>query len=364
MNTKTNKTYQLTVNPDYVPSWGVWEGCREFIQNCIDGDNASCRFEGNTLILSNSGKLDISTLLIGSTSKATDKTKLGQFGEGYKLGFLALARQDVAVTVYTGNGTIWYPELQYSELYQSMILSIIEKESNGVEEGIVIKIVLTEEQKEEIQTKYLGLRDNGKTTITTKGIILHDEKFKGKLFIGGLFILDTKTIWGYNFPISAFEINRDRNFARSYEVLSAIASVYLSGFDEGLIPISTIYEGVINGIADFENIVERRYLYNNFTTAFYEHFKATNGTKYVYSSEEGRTELLDCGIPLYDLIEVNWDTRSILQTCWEYSSNIPKSKKETIEEIVDNFEEVLAGMNSIDSSPLLPIWETLKLRIL
>ena len=37
-------TLELTLNPEYVRDWGVWEALREFLQNALDGDDLGSLF--------------------------------------------------------------------------------------------------------------------------------------------------------------------------------------------------------------------------------------------------------------------------------------------------------------------------------
>jgi hypothetical protein len=115
------KTF-LTIDPEYCPSWGWFEGIREFIQNAKDADE----FEGHEMKIEHqrrSNKLVISNknvvvptdrlAIVGTTSKrGTDQR--GQFGEGFVLGTLALIRAGHPVTIFNGD-EVWRPSIEEAE---------------------------------------------------------------------------------------------------------------------------------------------------------------------------------------------------------------------------------------------------------
>ena len=132
-------TIPLSLTEDYAPSWGVWEGVRELIQNWHDGvlehahvasdvaweshldDDAwalqrcearlpdgrsvgTCvfdpRLERLTLVNREVG-LERRVLLLGNSKKALAAESIGQFGEGMKVGALALLREGRALSMVT-----------------------------------------------------------------------------------------------------------------------------------------------------------------------------------------------------------------------------------------------------------------------
>src|SRR3990167_3517651 len=89
-----NRAYELPITKEYIRHWGLLDGIRELIQNALDSDSPfEWNIEEDTLYIhSRYYKLEPKTLLLGCTSKAEDTTKIGSFGEGYKLAMLCLHR--------------------------------------------------------------------------------------------------------------------------------------------------------------------------------------------------------------------------------------------------------------------------------
>ena len=140
----------LSLTEDYAPSWGVWEGTRELLQNWHDGclENAAAagccsvhwesqarevrpehsleRFEAisvdgrsvgtavydpqreRLMLVNRDVGLQRHVLLLGSSRKALAAESIGQFGEGMKVGALALLREGRRVEMTTrGEHWLW-----------------------------------------------------------------------------------------------------------------------------------------------------------------------------------------------------------------------------------------------------------------
>ena len=61
------RKYELSISADYVPSWGIVEGVREFFQNAIDEET---RDSSNKMMLRYDGEK--ATLTIGNKHSALD----------------------------------------------------------------------------------------------------------------------------------------------------------------------------------------------------------------------------------------------------------------------------------------------------
>ena len=100
----------LTIRVNYLPEWAVYEGLRELVQNWLDAKEMNLgtslieyNAEEKALVLHNQGTIDRSALLLGppSDAKLESENARGKFGEGLKLGSLALVREGLTVEVLT-----------------------------------------------------------------------------------------------------------------------------------------------------------------------------------------------------------------------------------------------------------------------
>ena len=124
----------LSLTEDYAPTWGCWEGVRELVQNwhdgCLCGGEARAQFEewqagglvrryegvvggvsvGSAIydaerqeltLVNRNVALARRVLLLGSSKKAAVSESIGQFGEGLKVGALALLRDGRSVAMST-----------------------------------------------------------------------------------------------------------------------------------------------------------------------------------------------------------------------------------------------------------------------
>lgn len=114
--------YPLSLTSNYVSDWGLWEAVREIIQNALDNKSGhSISYDSNqeTLtITSDEVKLEASTLLLGNTSKRDDSSKIGSFGEGYKIACLVLLCRGYAVSINNAD-VVWEPSFQHSVLFDT-----------------------------------------------------------------------------------------------------------------------------------------------------------------------------------------------------------------------------------------------------
>ena len=131
---------ELTIAPNYVPNWTLVDAIRELFQNALDQqkqnneNEASWNYDDDTGVLTISNatsKLTAASLLLGQTTKADDKSTIGQFGEGYKIATLVLLREGQNVVFYNyGAREIWRPRFVKSRRFGTDILTFfIEKKA-------------------------------------------------------------------------------------------------------------------------------------------------------------------------------------------------------------------------------------------
>ena len=136
---------ELSINVKYLPAWGAWEGIRELVQN---GKDAETEFDAplkvthynNTLRIENEGaEITREVLLFGTSSKAGRSDMIGKFGEGLKLGTLALVRGGHEVKIRTG-GEVWTAYIARSERYDADVLCFECKGGNEDKKRVRVEI--------------------------------------------------------------------------------------------------------------------------------------------------------------------------------------------------------------------------------
>lgn len=219
-----DKTYELPLARDYVRHWGVAEAVRELLQNALDSDSPlEYHWSDNgahqrLTIRSKYGRLEPKTLLLGTTSKAEAKDKIGSFGEGYKIALLVLAREQRHVTVHN-NDLRWRAEFRHSKQFDAEVLTIVEEKfPAGRGQGLTFLIDgLTPQDARTIIDSTLQMQESvGEVAETSKGDILYQRP--GLLYVNGLFVCRTKMRFGYNIKPEFLKLERDRQTVSDFDL--------------------------------------------------------------------------------------------------------------------------------------------------
>ena len=222
--------FELSLHPDYVSKWRFWEAARELLQNSIDNDVESMIFEigkkdydWTVNIGSNSVVLKRSSLLMGISSKRGDSSKIGQFGEGYKLALLVLLRLGYGIEIINGS-EIWIPRFEYSDKYEEkiLIIYIYDREiSDGEPEDynkLVFRITgVKEEDIDSLNKNYRPLFPIN--SVVTNGDGKGPNPVNGDIYVGGLFVCNVKSLEdSYNFSPNRLQLDRDRMQVSSFDL--------------------------------------------------------------------------------------------------------------------------------------------------
>lgn len=219
-----NKTYELSLVKTYVSHWGILEAIRELIQNALDSDSPfvydfKVDEKGFSELILNSeySVLTPQTLLLGSTSKANGES-IGSFGEGYKIAMLVLTRLDIPVEILNGS-VKWTPMFKFNEHFGEELLVIEETTIEGnTNKGLTFCVKgLTDSDVEDIKNSCLRMQDNiGAIKQTFYGDILLDKP--RQLYVGGLFVCETDTEYGYNVIPKYLRLERDRQTVDGWDL--------------------------------------------------------------------------------------------------------------------------------------------------
>jgi hypothetical protein len=216
---------ELTIKTTYLPEWQCYEGVRELLQNAKDAETEfsapmTVRHRADTLIIENEGcSLPHEALLLGHTSKSERTDLIGNFGEGLKLGLLALVRAGHKVKVRSGS-EVWVPSIQRSEKFNADVLcfEIIKgrKDDNRVQLEVGGIAAADWAIMKQCFLFLLDSKELEKVRVSSyTGALLLGDAYKGKVFVKGIFVQnDPKLQFGYDFTDTA--LDRDRKMVDKY----------------------------------------------------------------------------------------------------------------------------------------------------
>ena len=317
----------LSVSAEYLPAWGAYEGLRELVQNFIDSSDDSgikgeIRFEGGTargtVFLINPGAKPLTreALLFGVTSKADREDQRGQFGEGMKVGTLALVRAGRAVTIRTQEET-WSASLQASPDFggRKVLTFDTRKRAAGVDQVEVEIGPVTREEWSQIQSSFLFMQEvEGKKSVY--GSMLTGADHLSTVFAKGILI---KKIEGmrYGYDLSQITLNRDRSMIDEYDVRSHVVNVLSEQYSTGGIDLDTLI-GMFRDNA-WETAYGYAWAYSEAIPAMIKKLVRASGPKSVVTSSNQEATLIE---------SYGYNAIRVTQSMFEAMSSYVKSDSE------------------------------------
>jgi len=248
--TVRSTTLELTINPEYVVEWGAWEGLRELLQNAVDAHDlgypmtVTHRINSagvGVLRITNDGvTMQRDTLLLGTTSKRDDERTRGQFGEGFKLAWLALLRKGARIKVKSGD-EIWIPQLAHSDRFGGKLIRVRCKPAQFEHKVTVYIEGIDRDTWEAVQDKLLFLRPaKGRIDVGRSGILM-DLEHAGLLYARGIFVgkLPGKYRWGYD--LHEVKLDRDRRLADPWDLKWQIRHVLEEAVERDVLRPDQVY---------------------------------------------------------------------------------------------------------------------------
>ena len=222
---------ELSIDSSYLSNWGMSEGVREIVQNAKDGDVDGFSMEifhsGKELnVINHKAKLLHKALLVGHTTKRNRNDQIGKFGEGLKLGILALIRAGYNVEILS-NHEKWIPQIELSQMFQEEVLVFYIKE-HAFFDGIKVSIDVSKKEWEESKEKFLFMQDYEKISCRydLEKEVLLDNKHKGKIFVKGIFVQEEEGLrYGYNLDLN---VDRDRHMVRNFDLNISTSTFWCS----------------------------------------------------------------------------------------------------------------------------------------
>jgi hypothetical protein len=223
---------ELTIKVTYLPNWGAYEGLRELLQNARDAEtehNApmTVTYKAGQVVITNEGcVLNHRDLLLGQTSKDGRADLIGKFGEGLKLGVLALVRDGHAVRITTG-GESWIPVIEESETFGGeQVLVFKTRALQSTNNRVSIEIDgITRQEWETMKQSFLFLLEKGTEVETCNGTILLEDGHKGKVFVRGIFVQYLADIT-YGYDLFEADLDRDRRMVENWDLRYRIRNIW------------------------------------------------------------------------------------------------------------------------------------------
>jgi hypothetical protein len=216
---------ETTIEEPYVDHWGAKEGIREVVQNGKDaetefGAKLVVRWKGDVLRVENTGcTLDKSAILMGRSSKRDRADMIGKWGEGLPIGCLAIVRAGYEVRIRTGS-EVWVPRIEESDKFDGARVLVFEILTGRKHRDRVCVEVhgVDKEEWETIRSRFLFLAKpkKGEIVETDNGDLLLASRYRGQLFIKGVFVqFDDSLTHGYNYRNADYD--RDRRMVEDFD---------------------------------------------------------------------------------------------------------------------------------------------------
>jgi hypothetical protein len=363
------KRYELTIKASYLGSWGYFEGIREIVQNARDSEvqfGATMKIEfkervrdgkkTGALIVTNDGvTIPKEALLIGHTTKEGNADCIGKFGEGFKIGVVALLRLGVEIKIRNGS-EVWVPKIGRSEKFNAEILYFDVTEGNKQEDRVQFEIVgISKEVWDDAKEKFLFIGKYPKSIKYSDGSVILDESKKGSIYVKGMFVAKTNFAFGYDF-IDA-DIDRDRRMVNN---LTEKTSSLLGKCVNGSLLTKEVFDLLQEGSEEVSYLSGWK-LNNDGKKAIAHQFSLAN-PGYIPVSEPAQiTELEMFG---KKGIKVGWNMRTILEeqfgTAGDVLENLRKSEKVrySLEELTVEELSVYKHITKLTSQALLSVGES------
>ncbi|AUR89142.1 hypothetical protein NVP1121O_114 [Vibrio phage 1.121.O._10N.286.46.C4] len=346
--------FELSMDTNSVHHWDIPQAVREYIQNYLDNSQDSIwDYDpvSEVLTLTNRNtSLPRRVFLHGNSSKQGDNSTRGQYGDGIKSALAVLLREGVKVT-FLNAGLVWEPKISYSETFQAEVISIDEYEFGVDCEDFTVKIKgITPNTFEEVVTNTLPFQDDlGEMITTSKGNILKDPRFAGRIYSGGVFVCHFSTKYGFDINVGELPLDRDRKAVDNFQLRWLTKDMWgeVAGQDdeESAKTVMTSLKSNDSSIDFLSSAVPK--VSPALTQAAEDTYKADYKDTLVTSSHEEFNALHKAGNKV-SLVKNEGLVKIIQQTSEYKTFSLGAKKVKTIEEVLDEFKDEWQNEMSIE----------------
>lgn len=343
--------FETGISAGNLKNWDVTSAVKEFVQNnvyanSILGDEVSITYDENTqtaYLTNKPSGFDRAKLLIGESTQAGVIGAPGEFGEGMKVAFAVLLRNDKKVTVET-NGFTVVPKLLPSKLDKTVNSLWYDIEDNDNSSGTTVTIKgITKDELDSAMSGFAILRGVKQEDTKRNCILGKSTNGEGRIEVNGVWIQSIPALFDYNFVDTSL-INRDRTSIDTNKLKEAIGTLI------GGISDSDTIAYILDKVSTQEGSPIEFSVYANYNVCFPDMWKAVSqkvlGKKVALrSNQHADREMSYRG---YSLIQVPWnwkaffvDILGILQT----SDLMEESKKDVYKATKNNLLDPVESRN-------------------
>lgn len=270
--------FELSISDSYVKDWSIAEGVRELIQNAKDAEQDGHPMtvfysKGLLGIRSDGARLDRSVLLLGVTSKA-DGNYRGHFGEGLKLGALALTRAQRSLSIVNDDES-WHFSLEDSDTFGVPVLTVRTRKLPEPTGSFTVHVSITPDEWEETQRNFRFLHTEGETIDSDTTHILLDPAQIGRCYVKGIYV-ETKENMTAGYDFLCASTDRDRRMVGGFDFAYYSSTAWTKALSNGAISPGRFIELLNADSPDTRDIPERR-LDEDFVILVRDEFRRRHG---------------------------------------------------------------------------------------
>ena len=243
----------LPIKGDYA-RWGATEALREFLQNARDAHTDGCamsvRYDDDTktMIVFNDGATLTrdAGLVLGSTTKRDDASKIGYWGEGGKLAAGTLIHLGCDVEILNGLGERWIFSVQHNDDFGTEMLHVRIEECD---EDAGVQVLVAGLPKADFETsveRCRWLNDNADEDVyasSERGSMLKGDANNGQLFVQGIWVCELPDgPWTFGYDLKDIRLDRDRRIADPWTLKRKIREVINCAVSDGTLSADELWE--------------------------------------------------------------------------------------------------------------------------
>lgn len=210
------------ISKNYLQDWTIQDAIREVYQNFLDFGEYKLETkedDGNYINIKffNDYKPEnLNFLAVGESGKRNDNSTIGKHGEGLKMAFLVLAREEcepqLTCNNYVYEGCFYKDE----NLGECFGFKKYDEDELLYEEPFTVEFSVPKEEWENFNTRIIAPEEIIYSDYYYGDLI---DKPAGDIYVGGLYVCNLPEFkYAYNFKPERIELDRDRKVPRAFDV--------------------------------------------------------------------------------------------------------------------------------------------------